>query len=222
MAGAHRSEPPGEFGRGEPADRPGSHRQQADVATRTAILDAASALFVERGYLATTIEDIAVAARVETGTVYSIVGGKPQLLEAVVERFSDPRLGRAVDEYSELVDPHAIVRDAVRTNRFATEAFADFYDLIHRTVNVDEAVASGAEAAEQRLRRSLHLVALRLSELGMLRIGVPEAVDTFAYFLGHLSWRRLVVDFGWSYDDAEAWLAERIAEAVLSRGGAHR
>jgi AcrR family transcriptional regulator len=180
-------------------------------------------LFVERGYLATTIEDIAVAARVEMGTVYSTVGGKPQLLEAVVERFSgDPRLGRAVDEYTDLVDPNAIVRDAVRTNRFATEAFADFYDLIHRTVQLDNAVASGAEAAEQRLRRSLHLVALRLSELDVLRVTVTEAVDTFAYFLGHLSWRRLVVDFEWSYDDAEAWLADRIAEAVLNRGGAHR
>jgi AcrR family transcriptional regulator len=201
----------------------GAHRQDPDVATRTAILDAASALFVERGYLATTIDDIALAARVEAGTVYSVVGGKPQLLEAVVERFSDdPRLGRAVDEYTELVDPHAIVRDAVRTNRFATEAFADFYDLIHRTVNVDEAVASGAEAAEARLRRSLHLVTLRLEELGALRVPVAAAVDTFAYFLGHLSWRRLVVDFDWTYDDAEAWLAERIGEAILTRGGAHR
>lgn len=193
------------------------------MATRTAILDAASALFVERGYLATTIDDIALAAHVEAGTVYSVVGGKPQLLEAVVERFSDdPRLGRAVDEYTELVDPHAIVRDAVRTNRFATEAFADFYDLIHRTVNVDEAVASGAEAAEARLRRSLHLVTLRLEELGALRVPVAAAVDTFAYFLGHLSWRRLVVDFDWTYDDAEAWLAERVGEAILTRGGAHR
>ncbi|HEY3753144.1 MAG TPA: helix-turn-helix domain-containing protein [Pseudonocardiaceae bacterium] len=207
MAGAHRS----------------SGRQDDDVATRTAILDAASALFVERGYLATTIDDIAIAARVEAGTVYSTVGGKPQLLEAVVERFSDdPRLGRAVDEYTELIDPYAIVRDAVRTNRFATEAFADFYDLIHRTVQLDTAVASGAEAAEQRLRRSLHLVALRLNELEALRVPVSEAVDMFAYFLGHLSWRRLVVDFGWSYDDAEAWLADRIGEAMLIRGGAHR
>lgn len=193
------------------------------MATRTAILDAASALFVERGYVATTIEDVAVAARVETGTVYSVVGGKPQLLEAVVERFADdPRLGRAVDEYTELVDPDAIVRDAVRTNRFATEAFADFYDLIQRSVHVDSAVAGGAEAAEQRMRRSLHLVALRLDELGALRIGVPQAVDAFAYFLGHQSWRRLVVDFRWSYDEAEAWLADRIGEALLTRRGAHR
>lgn len=208
MAGAHRS--------------PG--RQNPDLATRTAILDAASALFVERGYVATTIEDIAVAARVETGTVYSAVGGKPQLLEAVVERFSDdPRLGRAVDEYTDLVDPDLIVRDAVRSNRFATEAFADFYDLIHRSVHVDNAIAGGAQAAEQRMRRALHLVALRLSELDALRVTVPEAVDILAYFLGNLSWRRLVVDFGWSYDDAEAWLADRISEALLkTRGGAHR
>jgi AcrR family transcriptional regulator len=179
-------------------------------------------LFVERGYVATTIEDVAVAAQVSTAAVYGNVGDKPQLLEAVVERFADdPRLGRAVDEYAELIDPHAVLRAAVRTNRFATEAFADFHDLIHRTANIDSAVASGADAAEERMRRSLELVAVRLSELESLRVTVPQAVDVLAYFLGHLSWRRLVVDFGWSYDDAEAWLADRIDQTLLVRGGAH-
>jgi AcrR family transcriptional regulator len=205
MAGAHRSSRGGD-----------------DVATRAAIVDAASALFVERGYVATTVEDLAVAAGVSADDVLGIVGDKPQLLEAVVERFADdPRLGRAVDEYAELVDPHAIVRSAVRSNRLTTEAFADFYDLIHRTANIDSAVASGADAAEDRMRRTLHLVALRLNELGSLRMPVQQAVDVLAYFLGHLSWRRLVAEFGWSYDDAETWLADRIGDVLIVRGGAH-
>ena len=192
------------------------------MATRAAIVDAASALFVERGYTATTIEDLAVAAGVSAEDVLSVVGDKPQLLEAVVERFADdPRLGRAVDEYAELVDPHAIVRSAVRASRLSTEAFADFYDLLHRTANIDSAVAGGADAAEERMRRALHLLALRLSELGSLRMPVPQAVDVLAYFLGHLSWRRLVVEFGWSYDDAETWLTDRVGDVLIVRGGAH-
>jgi AcrR family transcriptional regulator len=205
MAGAHRSS-----------------RGEDDVATRAAIVDAASALFVERGYLATSVEDIAVAVGVPASVVHSAVGDKPQLLEAVVERLEDdPRLGRAVDEYAELVDPHAIVRGAVRANRLTTEAFSDFYDLIHRSANIDSAVTGGADAAEERMRRAVHLVALRLSELAALRMPVQQAVDVLAYFLGPLSWRRLVVDFGWSYDDAEAWLADRISEVLVVRGGAH-
>ena len=88
------------------------------MATRAAIVDAASALFVERGYTATTIEDLAVAAGVSAEDVLSVVGDKPQLLEAVVERFADdPRLGRAVDEYAELVDPHVRVRLRGRCHR---------------------------------------------------------------------------------------------------------
>jgi hypothetical protein len=112
-----------------------------------------------------------------------------------------------------------VIRDTVHTNRLATEAFADFYDMIHRAGKVDTMVAGGADTAEERMRRSGdHLVA-RLGELQVLRPTPEQAVDLLAYFLGYLSWRRLVHDFGWSYDDAEAWLAERIGEALLAGEG---
>src|SRR5438445_13268395 len=50
-------------------------------ATRLAIVAAAGRLFAERGYAATSIEEIAAAAAVGLATVFSSVGGKPELLK---------------------------------------------------------------------------------------------------------------------------------------------
>lgn len=55
-------------------------RQQKAEATRLAIAAAAGRLFAERGYAATSIEDIASGAGVGRATIFSAVGGKPELL----------------------------------------------------------------------------------------------------------------------------------------------
>src|SRR5690349_23779529 len=60
-------------------------RAEQAVATRRAVLDAARDLFVRKGYLATTVADIAREARVAVDTVYATVGRKPALLREVVE-----------------------------------------------------------------------------------------------------------------------------------------
>ena len=56
-------------------------RREGAEATRLAIVAAAGRLFAERGYAATSIEDIAEAAAVGRATVFSSVGGKSELLK---------------------------------------------------------------------------------------------------------------------------------------------
>src|SRR5260370_22800934 len=60
----------------------GPLRRERAEATRLAIAAAAGRLFAERGYAATSIEEIAAAAAVGRATVFSSVGGKPELLTA--------------------------------------------------------------------------------------------------------------------------------------------
>ena len=55
-------------------------------ATRAALLDAATALFAERSYLGTSLEDVAAAARVTRGAVYHHFAGKQALFEAVLDQ----------------------------------------------------------------------------------------------------------------------------------------
>src|SRR3974390_3415475 len=62
-----------------------SRRRAAATSARTRIIDAAAALFVERGYGATSIEDIAAAAGGSRATVFASAGAKPALLKAAFD-----------------------------------------------------------------------------------------------------------------------------------------
>src|ERR1700712_4351948 len=55
-------------------------REEAALATRRAVIDAAQALFLEHGFAGTTIDQIAVQAGVSRPTVFA-VGGKAVLLK---------------------------------------------------------------------------------------------------------------------------------------------
>src|SRR5215217_871548 len=55
------------------------------LATRRAIVAAASGLFVEVGYGATTIDEVARAAGVSRKTVFTAVGGKLELLKLALD-----------------------------------------------------------------------------------------------------------------------------------------
>ena len=66
--------------------QPGARGRPRDLKKREAILDAAGALFLERGIGATTMEAVADRASVSKMTVYSHFPDKAALLAAVFER----------------------------------------------------------------------------------------------------------------------------------------
>src|SRR5882757_9367772 len=86
-------------------------REQAAAETRTAILDAAEKLFAANGYAATTVNEVAAAATVGPNTVYTSVGGKPQLVVALVERAAaDPLIIASLDDIDALTDGPEIIK----------------------------------------------------------------------------------------------------------------
>ena len=60
-----------------------NRRQAAKIRTRQKVLDAARALFAERGYDAATIRDIAKGAGMSTGAVFANFQDKAELFECV-------------------------------------------------------------------------------------------------------------------------------------------
>src|SRR3954470_7746681 len=90
----------------QPAGRPGGRRTRAQAAhdraaaTRARIVAAAGPLFVEHGYLDTTVSAIAKAAGVAVQTLYLSFPGKIAVLEAALRAAgaaADPA-GRWLDE----------------------------------------------------------------------------------------------------------------------------
>jgi AcrR family transcriptional regulator len=66
------------------ADEPTSLRAKSKLKTRRRVLDAARQLFMERGYDAATIRDIASAAGLSTGAVFASFLDKADLFNAVM------------------------------------------------------------------------------------------------------------------------------------------
>jgi TetR/AcrR family transcriptional regulator, mexJK operon transcriptional repressor len=85
--------------------------------SRAAVLEAATALFLERGYVDTSTDDVAARAGVSKKTLYNTVGGKERLFTEVVlavtataERFADDLVAalREADDVAEAL--HALAR----------------------------------------------------------------------------------------------------------------
>ena len=77
-----------------------SPRAEATAATRAGLVEAATTLFAERGFVATSIDDVAAVAGMTKGAVYHHFAGKAALFEAVFsarEAEVHARLGAALD-----------------------------------------------------------------------------------------------------------------------------
>ncbi|MEO3826776.1 helix-turn-helix domain-containing protein [Actinomadura sp. B10D3] len=80
--------------------------------TRTALLTAAERLWAERGIHGASLDDIAAAAGLTKGAVYSNFAGKTDLLLALMERITSDRTRTDVCE-----ELHAAAQDADLTGR---------------------------------------------------------------------------------------------------------
>lgn len=65
--------------------RPKSRRELYSEATRAALLETATAMFAERGFSRTSLDDIAVATQVTRGAVYHHFESKQAVFEAVFD-----------------------------------------------------------------------------------------------------------------------------------------
>jgi AcrR family transcriptional regulator len=93
----------------EETEVPTSLRAQSKLKTRRRVLDAARQLFMERGYEAATIRDIAGEAGLSTGAVFASFVDKTDLFNAVMaEDFQ-----RQVEVVRDAAKPDAKVEDAI-------------------------------------------------------------------------------------------------------------
>ena len=193
-------------------------REQAAAATREAILDAARELFATRGYACTTVAQIAEAAQVAANTVYTSVGGKPQLLAAIMEGGAgDPGVAETLTAVARTTDSAEVIQLTAAGTRQVNERQAKAVTILLDSARVDPAAAEMLQVSVRTYRDTLDTLAQRLVEIGAIDPSDRRrAADVFWYLFGWTSWRTLIIDLSWSWDEAEKWLARRGIEALLS------
>lgn len=193
-------------------------RQDAALATRTAILDSARRLFVARGYAEVTVEDIAAAARVAIPTIYSSTGGKAAILRALLAPVvDDPAVEQTLTGIAATDDPRKVIAITAAGTRQAQERHWELvWGLLHRNI-AESSAAPVLDEAKRAYLDAMAAVADRLMALDALKpeLDHAAAVDLLWFYLGRPGWYTLVGDRGWDFGRAEAWLAGAAQQALL-------
>lgn len=193
-------------------------REQAD-ATQRAILDAARMLFLERGYVATTIAAIADRASVSAATIYQGFANKRSVLARLVdESIAGDAAPVAVADrpWVRSLRDEPDVRKRVRS--LARNGTA----ILARRAPIDAVVAAAAatdpeiatlwrQTRDERHAGQARLLKLVAGDAPLRR----EAADVLYAIGSPETYRSLVDDRGWSHARFERWYAEAIEGLLL-------
>jgi AcrR family transcriptional regulator len=199
--------------------RTAGRRAEYAEATRQAAVDAARRLFRDKGYFATTVNEIAAEARVSPATVYAVNGGKQGLLRTLIDVWSAaPVVAVSIERIESLDDPVEILRYTTATVRGMREEYGDIMRVVIGAAPHDDTAAEGLALGTRRYRDGIGVAARRIAELGGLPDGVDAAaaLDIMWFYLGYAGFFTLVDDNGWTYAKAEEWLYNAVSRALLT------
>lgn len=203
-----------------------SRRQQSASQTRTAILDAARSLFVQRGYAGTTMGDVATQAGVAQATAAAAFGGKAGLLKQLVDIAivgdDEPipvRERQVAIDVAASADPNEQV---ALLAAFITEVhgrLAQLYDVMQQASGSDAEVLAELHRSQQGRRTGMGEFAA-LVEPSALTEGLDHdrAADVVWALTEPRIYSGLVGERGWRPADYCAWLQRQLTSALLRRG----
>lgn len=203
-------------------------RQEQARSTRREILAAAAGLFVDPGYPATSLAEVAAAAGVAVQTVYKVFGSKPALLSALVDV-----MVAGDDEPVPLpARPFAVEIRALPDARAKLVRYARHLAETHeRQAQVMLAVATAATAdgsaaaiwrknVDER-RRAMTMFATDLIATGEVRTdrSADDVVDVLWLAMDVRNYDWLVRQRRWSSERFQQWYVDTTASALLARVG---
>lgn len=196
-------------------------RNAQAAATRARILDTAAAVFADKGYERTRIEDIAAEAGVAYPTVYKAFRSKPAVLTAAVTRAmtggeEGPVGGQAwFQEQLDSPDGATQLRLVARNARRLYDRAARLIEIVRiAAASDDQAAALWTTIDAQRVERS-RITAKNLATKATLRAPVPATARTlWALTLPEIY--VLQVHHGeLSADQYQRWLADLLIAALI-------
>ncbi|MGI5241945.1 TetR/AcrR family transcriptional regulator [Dactylosporangium sp. CA-139066] len=199
-------------------------RSEGARRTRQAIVATAGALFVERGYAATSLADIATAAGVARPTVFAAFGSKGALLGQVLDQ------GLAGDDAPVPVAERPWFQPvwSATTPAAVFAAYAEVCLVIgRRAAPLFEAVRRAADDApeaaqlwatlQDNRRAGARMVVAHAQRLGPLapHLDADTATDIVWIYNDPAHYAALVSERGWAEDRFRQWLADTMCQTLL-------
>jgi len=192
--------------------------------TRRSIVAAATRLFVEDGYGATTIDAVADAAGVSRKTVFTAVGGKLDLLNLALDwavagddeavALSDRAVIRRLMDHT---DPRGVLKGLAGLLVEIDTRVGPLYGAMEVAAGMDPAARDLVEESQRRRLNDARKVVRRLRDLDALTAGITyqEAVDLVWLAMDPALFDRLVRARRWTTRRFEEWLADTLCRQLL-------
>ena len=199
-------------------------RQRQAEATRLAIIEAATRLFVDRGFVSTSVDLIAETAGVSRATVFTAVGGKAVLLKTAYD------VALVGDDEPVPMPQRPWAQGVAKATTAAAmlEAYADLMLVLASRVGAINEAIRGAAAADpqvlavwtkiQQERRIGAANVVRMAiERGGIRRGLdPDVAADVVWVLNDPGlFVRFVGERGWAQDAYRDWLAATLKAQLL-------
>jgi AcrR family transcriptional regulator len=197
-------------------------RDEQAARTRSRILDAASELFLERGYARTTVQDLADRANVARDTVHAVFGGKARVLTALIDTRLVP--DGTVASVAETPGAQAI-KDEVDPRK-QIELFATWiaelstrlrpvFEIL-RTASAVEPEMAAVFAEMDRFRlKNMQTYARWFAARAPLRVNTKRAAEIIWALASPDVARMLCDELGWTEAEHARWLADTLTRSLL-------
>jgi AcrR family transcriptional regulator len=201
-------------------NRPGQARTRL---ARRAVVDAARSLFLERGYVATTIEAISAHADVPPATVYRLFSSKLGILEALLETsIAGDDQPLAVQERPDVAsllgerDPGTLLAGLAGVTAAINQRTNDIYWLLTSAASSDPAAAELLDEIRRQRDQGQGQIARSLARAQALRPGLRErdAADLIHALMSPEVYRLLVNDRTWTPERYRQWLTTTLVQQL--------
>ncbi len=194
-----------------------THRQRQAQATRNTIVAAAQSLFLEQGYICTTMEMIAVRAGVAVSTVYAVFGSKRGILRAIRDSWHERSHIREVINNSQPTDtPARRLEELAGATRRQWEMGAEVTAIYTGAAAADPRAAAELTQALAGRREGMQNFARSLEPSLRQGLDASHAAAVLQALCLPEVFDELVRRSGWTADDYQGWLEKALKRELLN------
>jgi TetR/AcrR family transcriptional regulator, regulator of autoinduction and epiphytic fitness len=207
-----------------PRPHEGKRGQARTRLARRAVVEAARALFLERGYAATTIDAISDRSDVPPATVYRLFSSKLGILTALLDlSITGDDEALSVQDRPHVAalfaepDPGKLLAGFARINVAINARSEHVYRILVSAAASDPEAAALLAEYQRKRDDGQGQIARTLARVGALRPGLRErdAADIIHAFMSPDVYRLLVTERGWAPERYQRWLAATLIDQLL-------